>query len=213
MKNANNVLNGLSLVLVMMALSACGSRSANNANLTSSGQNSGSTTVNSGNATGNIYGLAPAPEANFQLTGSAGTMPTAVFSDVTETKLKIKITPLPASAITAPGYGNWTFIYGCLSVNVTVNGVTKNTGYIKVPGIPQGPYSPCANSAEYKVLDFSSNLTGNGPVTITVKNAFYDNCRLYGNQNNYNCTPSAVYQTHVVNGMITINTNDTYMAE
>ncbi len=99
-------------ILMIANLSACGSRSAATSGTNSSGSTSGSTTIPSTNPTGNIYGLAPAPQSMFQITGDTGTArswsPGTAFSS--ETKLKVKISPLPATNITVPGYNNWVFL-------------------------------------------------------------------------------------------------------
>ncbi len=97
-----------------------------------------------------------------------------------------------------------------MSVQVTVNGSTQTTVPLKVPGMVQSPGSPCANAPEYQVLDFSSIMTGNGPVNISIHHASYDNCRTY-NPYYYGCGLSQVWKNHVVAGNVTIETNDTYM--
>ncbi len=124
-------------------------RSAATSGTNSGGSTSSGTTIPSTNPTGNIYGLAPAPQSMFQITGDTGTArswsPGTAFSS--ETKLKVKISPLPATNITVPGYNNWVFPYGCMSVQVTVNGSTQTTVPLKVPGMVQSPGSPCANAS------------------------------------------------------------------
>lgn len=129
MKNFNLFFKSLSLIAAIIAMSACGSKSAINASsgLTGGGTGGGTTTPTPGAGGGNIYGLPPAIQQTVQMSGATGPSPTWSTTLTSETTLKIKISPLQAPNITVTGYQNAVFAYGCMAVQVTVNGSTQTT--------------------------------------------------------------------------------------
>ena len=211
MKNLNNA---VCLILSVLALSACGSSVSS----TTSGSNTAaSNTANSNpyatptpNNGGNIYNLPAAPEQTVQLSGNGGGSFSKSLYFQTSRTLKVKIEALPAPNMTVGGYTNWVFVYGCMSVSVTVNGVTQTTSILQVAGMAQ-PSSECSGSASSTTLDFSNVTTGNGPITVTMSNPNYDNCRYYS-PSAYGCGMTAVWQNHQVAFNATVQTDATYMA-
>jgi hypothetical protein len=143
-----------------------------------------------------------------QLSGNNGGAFSKVLNFSTSRTLKVKIEALSAPNLTVPGYTNWVFPYGCMRVTVTVNGSTRATQILKVSGVQAGP--ECTNSPTSDTLDFSNITTGNGPVTVTISNAEYDNCRYY-NPMAYGCGMSAVWQNHQVRLNATVQVDGTYM--
>lgn len=207
--------NSIGLIAAVLVLSACGSQSTrdswNSANggATTSGSSTG-TTGTTGTQTGeNTYNLPAASEQRIEMSGQNGTDPTKTLNFNSSRTLRVKISPLSAPNITVPGYSNWVFPYGCLQVTVSVNGITKMTQVLRVNGMSQS--SQCANAPTSEVLDFSSQMSGNGPVTVTVQNAVYDNCR-YNWPMYYGCSMSQVWQSHRVAMNVQVQVDGTYMA-
>lgn len=207
------VLQAAMLASTLLVLTACGSTTARTTGTAVSSDTSATTTTATATATpstGNIYDLPDADSYTASINGAAGTVPTVTYSIQTSRTLKVKVSPLAAPNLTLPGYTNWVFPYGCVRLQVTVNGVTKTTDILKVDGVAQDASSVCANSASFQVLDFSNDVSGNGPSSIKVSNAQYDNCR-YINPLTYGCSMSAIFQNHIVSSTITIQGDGTYM--
>ena len=217
----------LSLGFCVVALAACGTSSSQTAQSNSSSSNStGSTGVSTGS--GNWQNLPPAWSEQVYISGVGGPYqsttitlsPTAhpgalsVYQG-TSNLLKVKVQPLSAPNMVLDGYQQYNFPYGCLQMNVTVNGAVQTTSGsngagIKVPGA--GDNDPlCKTSATYQVLDFSQEVAlGGGPISVTINQGVYDNCR-QSNTWLYGCFMAAIFQNHVAAAKVTIQTNGTYM--
>ena len=224
--------NGFIFVLASVLLVACGSSSTRD--FTTSGLGGGGTTggstggSTSGSGGGNIYNLPLAPEFQAVITGATGQKPTVIQSFGTSHLIRVKVTPLAAPNLLNSTYQNWVFPYGCLQLNVRVNGVVRQTQVLKVANVYQEPGSPCANAPESQILDFSNTASGSAPVDVTISNANYDNCRgldpmdysgicnPYWNGYYYQ-TPSpgmkAVFANHAVGANIAVQTDGTYLEE
>jgi hypothetical protein len=203
----------LSICGMMVLLSACGSKTATTtlgASTSPSTPSGVQTGFLNGNGTGNIYNLPQAPENRVEVSGSSGPSPSFTKTIQTSRTLKVKVTALNAPQLTIPGYENWVFPYGCMQVTVSVNGVSQTTQVLRVSSVAQGATSPCANAPDRQTLDFSNAMTGNGPVTITVTNPQYDNCRYYWPLN-YGCQISAVWSNHMVAATIATQVDGTWM--
>ena len=211
MKNINLILTVMSTV----ALTACGSTSmressavvAGSSTTTGSGTGLGSGTGGTG---GNTYNLPAASQQRIELGGNSSVDFQKTLTFMTSRTLKVKIKPLPAPNIVVPGYTNWVFPYGCMSVSVTVNGMTRGTQVLKVEGVAQGQTTQCANATTSKVLDFTDFMTGTGSTVVVISNANYDNCRYYWPLN-YGCGMSAVWQNHRVAMDSTVQVDGTWM--
>jgi hypothetical protein len=198
------------LIASFLVLTACGSTTATSTStLGSTAASVASTTTTT--PVGNIYDLPDANSYVASINGQGGAVPTVTYSVQTSRTLIVKVSPLAAPNLTLPGYTNWVFPYGCMSMQVTVNGVTKSTGILQVPGVTQSSDSVCANSPTFAVLDFSNDVSGNGSSSVKVSNADYDNCR-YVNPLTYGCGMSAIFQTHIVSADVSIQTDGTYMS-
>jgi hypothetical protein len=202
------------IVTALLVLTACGSTTATSS--TTGGASSlngttGVTTTPTPSNVGNIYDLPDADAYVSSINGAGGAVPTSTYSVQTSRTLKVKVTPLAAPNLTLPGYTNWVFPYGCMEVQVTVNGVTKSSGILQVDGVAQQAGSICANSPTFAVLDFSNDVSGNGTSNVTISNPEYDNCR-YVNPLTYGCGMSAIFKNHLVSSNITIQTDGTYMS-
>jgi hypothetical protein len=201
------------VVTSLLVLTACGSTTARESLTTGAGSSlSGSQTglTTTPTPSGNIYNLPDADSYVAQLNGASGAVQTVTYNIQTSRTLKVKVTPMGAPNLTLPGYTNWSFPYGCLRLRVTVNGVTKVTGVLRVDGVSQGATSVCANAPTYQVLDFTNSVTGNGTTAVTVSNPEYDNCR-YTWPLNYGCQMSAIFQNHIIASSIQIQGDNTWM--
>lgn len=164
-------------------------------------------------SSGNIYNLPDATTYTAKINGIGGAVPTYVSPAIaTSRTLRVKISPLSAPNMTLPGYTGWVFPYGCMQLQVTVNGVTQTTNVLKVANAPAAYNSVCANNPSSEVLDFSNDITGNGTVNVTISNAVYDNCRSWGNAFNYGCAMSAMFMNHVAAATVQIQGDGTYLA-
>lgn len=201
-------------IVALTALSACGSQALREGAVVSgsvaNGTQTGSGTNVSTPTGGNIYNLPAAPQQRLELSGNNSTEFKKTLLVQTGRTLRIKVKPLPAPNVTIPGYTNWVFPYGCLSVSVTVNGMTRSTQTLRVEGVTQGSNSPCANAPTSQIIDFTDQMTGTGQTQIEVSNANYDNCRQYWPLN-YGCSMSAIWQNHRVALDATIQVDGTYM--
>jgi len=207
---------GLSVLAAIAMLSACGSNSTRDGSVSSSGLSNPTNTTNNplptpSNTGGNIYNLPLAPERVASISGVGGPQPTQSFSVSTSATLKVKITALPAPHLTLSGYTGWVFPYGCMQVRVTVNGSTQTTQVLKVADAPQGMASPCANAPSSQILDFGNAMTGAGPVTVTISDAQYDNCRYYYYPLTYGCSLSAMFKNHMASANVAIQTDGTWL--
>jgi hypothetical protein len=136
--------------------------------------------------------LASAPIYQLSLNGFNGTNTSVVkVSSPTQNLLKIKIKSMPNA--TNPGFG----VYGCMSVLVSVNNSVKSTVTLAVDGFPS---ATCPGASTFNLLDFSSDLVGNGPVNVTFSQVMSDNC--YGQSGagpyTYGCAMRPAYRTHAV---------------
>jgi hypothetical protein len=206
-----NALKASMLIASLLALTACGSTTATSTSTLGSTAASVTSTTTTTASVGNIYDLPDANSYVASINGQGGAVPTVTYSVQTSRTLLVKVSPLSAPNLTLAGYTNWVFPYGCMSLQVTVNGVTKSTGILQVPGVTQSSDSVCANSPTFAVLDFSNDVSGNGASSVKISNADYDNCR-YVNPLTYGCGMSAIFQTHIVSSDITIQTDGTYMS-
>ncbi len=204
------VYNLLPAIFAAIVLSACGSQTAKQTSTSAATTTPTGTSTTTGNQTGNIYNLAQAPEFDAQINGAGGAVTSVSQTLATSRTLKIKVTPLSAPNVTLPGYTGWVFPYGCLRLQVKVNGTTQTTKILRVGSEQQGATSQCANAPTYQVLDFTNAMTGNGPITVTVSNAEYDNCR-YTWPMNYGCSMSAIFKNHIVDATIATQVDNTYM--
>jgi hypothetical protein len=229
-----NTVTSFVFVLGALALTACGSSSTRDFTTSGLGGGGGGTTGGSTGGSigggGNVTNAPLAPEFTAVLTGATGAQPVAEQDFGTSKLLRVKVTPLSAQNLLASSpYPNWVFPYGCLQLKVTVNGITRQTQVLRVANVYQEPNSPCANSPEWQVLEFSNSSVG-APIdaTVTVSNAVYDNCRGldpmdYGGTcnpywNGYTwITPSpgmkAVFANHVVAATIAVQVDNTYLEE
>ena len=158
---------------------------------------------------GHDWNLPAAMEQQVDLSGASGPMPSKTITTSTSRTLVVKVTALAAQNLTIPGYQNWVFPYGCLQVNVNVNGSTQ-TALMQVANVAQGSSSPCAGAPAFKVLNFSNVMSGSGPTTVTITNPVYDNCRTY-NPFYYGCYMSAVWMNHIVAANVTVQVDGTWM--
>ena len=199
-------------LIAAVALTACGSQTMRESVVQVGGQAStGGNQTGSGNQTGgNIYGLPAASQQRVELGGNNSAEFKKTLSLMTSRTLKVKVKPLAAPNITVPGYTNWVFPYGCVSVSVTVNGMTRGTQVLRVEGVAQGQSSQCANAPTSQVLDFTDVMTGTGQTVVEFSNANYDNCRYYWNLN-YGCGMSAIWQNHRVALDATVQIDGTWM--
>jgi len=202
MKNFKN----MSLVFGLMILSACGSQSSRDQlQVTTTANNT--TGNNWNNGSGNVNNLPAAQQDVVQLSGLNGGASSQTYNFSTSQILRVKVEALAAPHLTINGYSNWVFPYGCMRVNVTVNGSTKMTKILRVDGLDD---SKCKGAPTSEILDFSGIMTGSGPVTVTFSNAQYDNCRYY-NPLAYGCDMTAVWQNHQVSLNATVQTDGTWM--
>ena len=205
-----NLSKTLSLVIGVLILSACGSQSSSTlGGTTSANSTSSSSTTSTSSGSGNYNNQPNAASQYVQLSGNNGGAFSKTLYFQTSRTLKVKVNALSAPNLTINGYTNWVFPYGCMSVSITVNGVTRTSGVMQVPGVTQTS-SQCMNAASSAVIDFSDITTGNGPITVTYNNAQYDNCRYY-NPMAYGCVLSTVWQNHQVAFNTTVQTDGTYM--
>lgn len=212
MKNFNFILGVLSVV----ALSACGSQSMKESTSSIAGSTASTGTPTGSTTTpgGNIYNLPAAPRQRVELGGNNSPDFQKILTVMTDRTLRVKIKPLPAPNIIVPGYSNWVFPYGCMSVSVTVNGVTRGTQTLRVEGVTQAPNSACANSPTEEIIDFTDVMTGTGQTQVIISNANYDNCRQYWPLNyGPSCGGgmSAVWQNHRVAMDATVQVDNTWM--
>lgn len=212
MKNLKIVGSISGLLILSSIVTGCGSKT----NDTALGTSSSATTATATSASGNIYNLPAAQQQLVQIGGSGSTNATATINTdgaghtlSTSATLKVKVTPLVAPNLPAPNSA-WNFPYGCFQVNVTVNGSVKSTGMLRVAGVAQSASSVCASAPTYIVLDFSSIMTGNGPVSVTISNPYYDNCR-YNWPNNYGCALVSIAPQHLVAANIAVQTDNTWL--
>ena len=158
---------------------------------------------------GNIYNLPAAPSYSAKINGVAGAVPSVTYAIQTARTLKVKITPLSAPNMTLPGYTGFVFPYGCLQLQVTVNGVTQTTQVLSVGTTSS---ATCAGAPQSQVLDFTNDVTGNGITNVTISNATYDNCRAWGNTFSYGCSMSALFANHVAAATAQIQGDGYYMS-
>ena len=192
--------NLLSVLIVAGMLAACGSNSFRDNTISSSGLNSGGS--GSGTNAGNWQNLPPAPSFSDSIFGTpAAGYPSYGPTSVTHSpfypsaQMKVKITPLAASNVPNQAFN---FPYGCVSLNVTVNGHMIPTGVLRVEGVTQGSGSQCANAPTSVVLDFSSYILGGSFADVKISGPQYDNCRTM-NIHSYGCSLSGVAPQHMVN--------------
>jgi len=210
MKNLNKV---ISLVAGVLVLSACGSVSSSTSATGTTAANStsaASTTTTTTTTTSNVNNLPAAGEDYIQLSGLNGGASSASLQFNTDRTLVVQISALSAPNFTLVGYTNWVEPYGCMSVNITVNGITRGSGVLQVPGVTQNN-SECMNAPSSVMVDFSDVTTGDGPVTVTFSGAQYDNCR-YTNPDAYGCALTAVWQNHQAAFNAAVQTDGTYLA-
>jgi hypothetical protein len=192
--------NLVSVLMVAGMLAACGSNSFRDNTVNSSGLSSGGS--GSGTNVGNVQNLPAAPSFSDSIFGTPATgYPAYGATTVTHSpfypsaQMKVKITPLAASNV--PGQA-FNFPYGCVSMNVTVNGYLIPTGTLRVAGVTQGANSQCANAPTSVVLDFSSHIVGGSYADVTISVPQYDNCRTM-DLHAYGCSMSGVAPQHMVN--------------
>ena len=229
-----NTVTSFVFVLAALGLTACGSSSTRDFTTSGLGGGSGGTTGGSTGGSigggGNVNNDPLAPEFTAVLTGATGPQPVAQQSFGTSHMLRVKVTPLSAqNLLPSSPYPNWVFPYGCLQLKVTINGIARQTQVLRVANVYQEPNSPCANSPESQVLEFSNSSNGAAiPADVTVSNAVYDNCRGldpmdYGGTCSpyfnglYWVTPSPgmkpVFANHVVAATIAVQVDGTYLEE
>ena len=155
--------------------------------------------------------LRPASERTIKVSGKNGASFSANFQVPSTQTLKIKVTPLPAPNMEVTGYTNDVFPYGCAQLKVTVNGIEpKTTQILRVEGVKQEENSKCFNSPTSEVLDFSDILTNNNsPVTISISNAAYDQCRDESSPLLYGCGMSLLFSNHLMSANISTQTDGT----
>ena len=211
MKTTNFIFGSFAMIAAGLTLMGCGSQSMKESSTALNGLNGNQTgVISTPIPTGNVYGLPGAPQQRVTLGGNNSTAYTQTLTFQTSRTLKIKIKPLPAPNITVPGYTNWVFPYGCVSVTVTVNGMTRGTQTLRVEGVAQGQTSQCANAPTSQTLDFTDVMTGTGTTQVVFGNANYDNCRQYWPLN-YGCSMSAIWQEHKVALDTTVQVDGTWM--
>jgi hypothetical protein len=215
------VILALTAVLPMLFLSACGGQTYRDAvanqssastfsQSSSSGSNNSSnnngTNDNNGSSTNNL----PPIDYDFQNQGSTGN--TVISGIATDDLLKVDVSLGQPTTIPGTGY---TAMYSCARIKVTVSGQSQtvfltNLGVDITSANGFSSQNPCFGAVSSASLDFSSRCTlGHGPMSITVTNVSYDNCRLYGNVYGYWCPLTSVYSTHILTGHVSIHTNST----
>jgi len=158
----------------------------------------------------NPYHLPLATQQKVELSGNGGPTPSYSLQLSASRTLNVKVSPLAAPHLTVPGYTSWVFPYGCYQVTVVVNGTPQTTSWLRVDGVTQSSSSVCVNAPTEQVLDFSSVLTGNGPINILVTNPIYDNCR-YQDPLIYGCQMIPVFTTHMTAAEMTFQVDGTWM--
>lgn len=210
MKTSNFIYSSLAMIAAGLSLMGCGSQSMRESSTQINGSTGNGGAVATPTPGGNIYGLPGASQQPVTLGGNNSSSYTQTLTFQTSRTLRVKIKPLPAPNITVPGYTNWVFPYGCVSVSVTVNGMTRGTQVLRVEGVAQGQSSQCANAPTSQVLDFTDVMTGTGTTQVVFSNANYDNCRQYWPLN-YGCSMSAIWQEHKVKIDTTVQVDGTWM--
>ena len=198
-----------SLFAGLIVMSACGSQVAHEG-LTVLGSAASTASGSQTGVIGNGGSNEQAPEFLAKINGANGAVPVATFSVRTSRTLRVKVTPHAAPNLTLPGYTNWVFPYGCLRLQVSINGTTQSTQILRVDGTSQGATSACKDAPTSQILDFTNAMTGSGPAILTVSNAEYDNCR-YTWPMNYGCSMSAIFATHIIAASIATQVDGTWL--
>lgn len=159
--------------------------------------------------------LASAPHANamarayhFVVSGPSGGAP-GFSASVRATRYLSVTVKAGVSGYAISGLPEAHVGFNCEMFTIRANGVSRNvfvkrTSYTDVYRGLVG-YDPCQNADTSATVDFSNDLKGDTePVTVTVSNAYYDNCRLYGDLLHGGCPLSQVYRTHPVDGYINV---------
>ena len=203
----------IALSLSLAVLAACGSASQNTASSTANGSTASSSVPGCVGNCNNwpsavqqqvILGGNNSPNLSKTLNTDGGNPAQLLETNLT---LKVKVSALPAGYMVNPLYSNFSVAYGCVEFTVVVNGATQYTGLLSVAGTQS---AICPNASNSVVLDFSSTMTGYGPVNVTIGYAQFDNCRL-SNTATYGCSMSPVWQNDIVPANVTIQTDRTYM--
>lgn len=198
--------NLMAIITAGFLLTACGSSSTRDSTINGSGFNNTSNTT----SPGNIYNWPLAPEFFAALTGLDGANPTQSYSTGTSQTLKVKVTPLSAPNLAIQGFGGWAFAYGCISLQVHVNGTTQMTQVLRVASVTQAQNSPCANAPTSQILNFNNAMSGANAVDVIVSNAQYDNCRTM-DPNAYGCSMKPVWKNHRVGAQIAVQVDGTWL--
>jgi hypothetical protein len=211
-------LNRFFIVLSAVLLVACGSSSSRDFTTsgltggTNDGTNGDPNGGTNGGSTGGIPpGLNPAPQFIAKITGALGQSPQFTTPPLrTSALLRVKVVPLPAPNMTLPGFENYSFPYGCLQLQVSVNGIPLSTQVLRV-GNSSPVSTTCANSPTSEILTFS--YQANTDFVVTVNALAYDSCRKETTwaTRPYGCAMDAVFKNHLVSALIYVQTDGTYL--
>ena len=193
-------------------MTGCGSTTARDS---TAGISSTTSSASSSNISpGNISNLQDAKITRIAINGPQSSIVNGRSQTITvqtSRTLKVKVTAVGAPRLTLEGYTGWVFPYGCLRLQVKVNGQFKYTDILRVDGVASGNTAACAGAPSHQVLDFTNDVTGNGTTSVVVSDPEYDNCR----DNwplHYGCQMSPIFKDHIVAADIQIQTDNLYMS-
>ncbi len=224
-------------VLASATLSSCGSTSFNASKQVSNNNGGGGGGNNNPPPPEPPVSFFPNLSYSFGVTGNAGTTPkwTSDVVPGVDTLLKVRVKALSNGYVNIPGYTNYSINPGCMEYRVGIKNASNPSAIpvsITTPILEaQNGASPACEQyaaqaniqlkTEY-VYDFSAAIVGQaGPWVVEVSNPRYDYyCQLYPNtwiwigywwnqlgSIGSNCPLRNVYQNHLVEGSIEIQTN------
>lgn len=223
----SNLLLVFALASLPLILSACGGTTVQRQNQ-GGGQGPSPTPTPTQTPTCEQLGTCPHQDPplsfDFELTGNTGSNPTYITpagAVDTDSILNVRVTIGSAGSLSAPGWESFNMLYGCGTFRVTVNGLSKTTKTLKVPG---ATVSQCPDNAESsEVLPFSSRLSPGIEPRIQVDyatNDFYCNLywqylregRMLGGGYSFNCGGNGLknlYWSHTMRGQLSVQVNGT----
>lgn len=162
--------------------------------------------------------LAPALTFSYSVTGSGGKRPSYTSPEITtDSILKVRVFAESGGRVTIPGYRNFSVHAGCVSFEVHVNGQSRRTTTLAVPGADN---TNCPNAPESQLMDFSTRVSRavSAPVTVKIKRPQYDvYCQWYQENFFFNahsmeslyCPMRNAFQNHSVPGRVEVQVNGT----
>lgn len=208
----------LALALVAILAPGCGQQTPNNVGTTATVAATSTAGAPTGSLTTGSNG-SPNYDFHFQITGSSNAEQVGGGSlEVsTDTVLSLSLTAGTFLQINgASGYQSSA--YNCQAFTIKVGNVVqqafvKKTNYTDI--YASDWQDPCANAPTTWTGDFSAALgPSHGPVSITINNAQYDNCRVYtyngavySDPTDGGCPLSSLYSTHTMDGFLAVTTD------